>query len=364
MVHSYSIVSTEYKLSESLEQTLESIANVLAQTIFRVRMEAALRSGEHRYRSLVEQASDGIMIGKIGETPFEINRRLAEILGYDRQELTALSPGKLDSSTKLPFDDPTIQAALTAGETVSINRDFEHRDGYPIPVEIHARMLDTGDVQGIVRDISERLQAEEERERYVRTLETLYGTSLELEFFDRLDDVLAIIIEQSVKLLDFERGTIALYDDAEQLVIRSGFKLRGRQVGEQLDSDARTIAEETVRQRKPLVIPNYNQWPHRYRDLPPELEISIVCVPVTQQEQILGVLLVGKPPDGKTDDTSAQLLTLFASQAAAAIEKAGLITNLQEANQKLMIERASLARRVARTHTRTQRGQYRASQCI
>jgi PAS domain S-box-containing protein len=131
--------------------------------------EAALRDSEERYRSLVEQASDGIFITDLNGNYIDVNNRGCEMFGYTRDEILhfnvsdLVAPDDL-SKTPLHIDE------LRAGKTMLFERRMVHKDGKLLPVEISSKLLSGGRLQGIHRDINERKQTEgalkEIEERY------------------------------------------------------------------------------------------------------------------------------------------------------------------------------------------------------
>jgi len=53
----------------------------------RKKAEQALTESEHRYRSLVEQATDGILVADFQGNIIEVNSALCSMFGYSRQEI-------------------------------------------------------------------------------------------------------------------------------------------------------------------------------------------------------------------------------------------------------------------------------------
>jgi PAS domain S-box-containing protein len=125
----------------------------------RLRAEQALRDSERRYRLLMEHASDGILIFDRGGQLLTVNSRACEMLGYEREELLRLSICQLivaDGEGRA-----TAFLDLAEGQTEIGERLYRRKDGTAIPVEISARGLEDGAIQGIVRDITERKRVED-----------------------------------------------------------------------------------------------------------------------------------------------------------------------------------------------------------
>jgi diguanylate cyclase (GGDEF)-like protein/PAS domain S-box-containing protein len=127
------------------------------------RNEEALRASEYNFRSILEQASDGIFIADEEGRYIEVNQAGCDILGYPREEIlehTMQSILSKNDAQPLKLDE------LRDGKTLLVERTLVRKDGSPISVEISAKMLADGRMQGIVRDITER-KREEERVRYL-----------------------------------------------------------------------------------------------------------------------------------------------------------------------------------------------------
>ncbi|CAN5531397.1 hypothetical protein BH20ACI3_BH20ACI3_29060 [soil metagenome] len=126
----------------------------------RKRSERALRESEGKYRTLVEQASDGIHTYDFQGNFIEVNSKLCEMLGYTRAELLRINVKDL-----LPAEDlalaPLRFDELRLGDTVINERRVRRKDGSLLPVEISGKMVQAGVLQAILRDITERKMAEE-----------------------------------------------------------------------------------------------------------------------------------------------------------------------------------------------------------
>ncbi len=132
-----------------------------------------LRRSEQRYRMLLEQASDGIMLCDASGRYVDVNAQACAITGYPRAELLSLHVRDL-----IPADDlarkPMIWPTLQEGEVASMERWFRRRDASKIPVEVSARRLADGSTLAIVRDISERKRVQERLDAYYQLLHTIH----------------------------------------------------------------------------------------------------------------------------------------------------------------------------------------------
>ncbi len=140
----------------------------------RKQAEEALRQSEEIYRTLVEQASDGIFIADAEGNYTEVNSRACEMLGYTRAEILQLKISDLLDPSELERT-PLRLDELRQGKSLLTERTFIRKDKSIFPAEISAKMLPGGQLQAIVRDITERKRAEEQlhdsEERFRATFE-------------------------------------------------------------------------------------------------------------------------------------------------------------------------------------------------
>jgi len=136
--------------------------NMAGVTVFvlditsRKRVEDALRVSEFNYRSVMDQAADGIFIADRTGRYLDVNRAGCEMLGYTREEIMAMSIQDVVVAVSVPLrlND------LLNGKTIVAERELRAKDGGIIPVEVSAKMLEDGRLLAIVRDIAERKRVE------------------------------------------------------------------------------------------------------------------------------------------------------------------------------------------------------------
>jgi len=145
-------------------------------------IEKALRQSEQRYRTLFEHAGDAIFVHNLEGQFLDVNRIACQLLGYSKEELLQMTPK----------DIATPEDAAGTMERIEQLQETEHivfeatqvkRDGTPFPVEVSSRYIEYEGkpaILSIVRDISERKEAEEQIARYAADLER---SNQELEQF-------------------------------------------------------------------------------------------------------------------------------------------------------------------------------------
>jgi PAS domain S-box-containing protein len=124
------------------------------------RAEQALEQSEIRYRSLVQQASDGIFIAAGDGRYTEVNDAGCRMLGYTRDEILAMRMDDIVDAGELQTR-PVQYERLRSGEPLLAERRMRRKDGSVMLAEISGRMLPDGQFLGLVRDIGQRKATEE-----------------------------------------------------------------------------------------------------------------------------------------------------------------------------------------------------------
>ena len=140
--------------------------------------EHALKISEQKYRNLIEQASDGIVIYSYDGIIHEFNRVAYELCGYTRHEFEKLNINEILFENKIG-SDPAITEKLSKGEEVLFERTIKRKDGTTFVVEINAGKFDADRLVAFVRDISERKAAEKELAESEYNLRTIFETEPE-----------------------------------------------------------------------------------------------------------------------------------------------------------------------------------------
>ena len=134
-------------------------------------VQEELRKSEERFRLLAENATDGIYRFRLDPPAYEyVSPAMTTLFGYERDEW--LSDPDLDHKIVHPDDQPLIDKMRTpSGElTGPVILRCHHKNGTPIWIEHHnAPIRDESGrivaIQGIVRDVTERVQSMEDLER-------------------------------------------------------------------------------------------------------------------------------------------------------------------------------------------------------
>jgi len=152
--------------------------------------EQALREAQRRYSALFEQAHDAVFILDLKGRHLEANHRAAEMLGYSVPEIQRLTVKELSAEAE---ESEQIRQQLLGGAYVPIyERRFRRKDGRLIPVEIKVELVrdlagQPLHIQSVVRDITERKQAEEALRQSEERQRAMLAAIPDLIFRNRVD---------------------------------------------------------------------------------------------------------------------------------------------------------------------------------
>ena len=290
----------------------------------RKRVEDALRTSEAKYRLLMEQASDGIMIVNHDGKYVDVNSRACELLGYTREELlqlhvTDLIPPEDLATTPLRWDD------LRAGKTVIIERRLRRNDGTFVPVETSAKMLEDGRLQAIVRDITERKRAEESlkarAQQQAAVAELGQRALAHRDLSSLMNDVVALV----ARTFEVEYcKVLELLPDNRAFLLRAGVGWKEGLVGHAtVGTERDSQAGYTLLSNEPVIVEDL-RTETRFTG-PPVLRdhqvVSGLSVIIHGQDRPFGILgaHTTKPRQFTKDD--AHFLQAVANVLAAAVER-------------------------------------------
>lgn len=167
--------------------TLLALEGLITDISDRVEAEEALRHSEEGYRKLYESMLDGFVVTDMGGRILKANRSYRDILGYSEDELSRMTsweitPEKWHAQERASFGEEFV----ARGYSDLHEKEYTRKDGAVVPVELQTSLLrgDDGRPAGmwsIVRDITERKRAEEEKRQFYReTIRSVTDGKLEI----------------------------------------------------------------------------------------------------------------------------------------------------------------------------------------
>jgi len=159
----WALISADVTMLDGEPHLIVAVIN----TTVRKRAEDALRTSEERFRGLVEQTADGVLLLDDEGRIVDANPAMAGLLGSTADELLGkrwtdyIDPSDL---AQLPFQQPPPGQ----GQSLTFERKLRRSDGSTVEVEVHTRQFVNGGLLGTARDIGPRKAAERERARFLQ----------------------------------------------------------------------------------------------------------------------------------------------------------------------------------------------------
>ena len=170
----------DYVSKENLARLCPAIERELREAVIRrerEEAEGALRESENRFRRLVEQAADAMLVYDLDGDFVDVNRRACEALGYTREELLGMSVGEIEAGENAG-ELGRLWEETSVGGPRTLETLYRRRDGTTFPVEVRVGVFELGGrplVLALARDVTERKEAEKK----LREAETRFRTLVE-----------------------------------------------------------------------------------------------------------------------------------------------------------------------------------------
>jgi two-component system cell cycle sensor histidine kinase/response regulator CckA len=322
----------------------------------RKQAEKTLRESEEKYRNLVEDSTDGIAIVQGREIKF-VNQALLNMFGYQ-------SENEMVGHAFMDFVAPNYRSLMAErgydrekGKHVSSRYEFKalRKDGAEFDAELSVSFIvyqGSAARQGIVRDITERKQAEEALRRRAEELDALQATVLDITAPHELPTLLQTIVERAALLLDTVSGGMYLCDpDRGEARCVVSYNTPHDYTGTVLkygEGAAGTVAQTG----KPLIVDDYRAWSGRAAAYEKDQPFTaVLSVPMIWRGQVTGVIhVLDDAKSRRFTQVDLELLTLFANHAAIAVENA----RLYEQAQREIAERTQAEEALRETGARLQ----------
>ncbi len=154
----------------------DELHTAIEMALYKYDTDRQLRQSEERYRAVVENAHDGILIADDRYRLIYVNDQLCQLMGYSRQEIIGQDFRKfLDEEARCLVADRYIRRQR--GETVPPRYEFDllRKDGQIRRIEISAAVIQDPKNRTIahLRDITEQVRAQEiieQQNAFLRTI--------------------------------------------------------------------------------------------------------------------------------------------------------------------------------------------------
>ncbi len=151
--------NTEYRLGIKADNLNNVIKQFKLEREERRHYANDLRVAEGKYRSLVENVSDGILLLDTEGNFLEANKKMEGLLGFSEAELLTMNLTQVFPQEELERSRSTLEKVVQTGESDLVNGWIIRKDDQRVPVNFVASKVEYGDktiIQGIFRELTER----------------------------------------------------------------------------------------------------------------------------------------------------------------------------------------------------------------
>ena len=203
--------SNTLKNRESNEPVVRGYSRDITE---KIKVDRIIKESEEKFRTLVQQAADGIFIADLEGNYLEVNESMAKLTGYSIDELKQMNGRQIVEAEDLK-KQPLKLEEIKTGNPVFIERVIRKKDGTLRNVEISARLMDNGKVISIMRDITDRKKVEEKIKQLNNELEQkVKERTAELEETNKdLEEVNELFVGNEIKILELKEELEKLKKD-------------------------------------------------------------------------------------------------------------------------------------------------------
>ncbi len=307
------------------------VATVVRDITGRKELERQMEERRIYLESVLTNAPDAIVTLGVDHRVLEWNPGAERLFGYTKAEALGRSIDDLitGSDPEIYQEATGFTEAVLSGVEVPPTESIRYcKDGRAVDVILAGSPIYAeGELVGSVvvyTDITQRRKAERELQQRTAQLEALRQVSLELTAQLDLEALLRSIASRAVQLLNGKAGGVYLYRptmDVLEFVMSIG--PNPAPIGTRLQK-GEGLSGRIWQEGHPIIVDDYRAWEHRavtYSGLP---FTAVIGAPVRWGDEFLGVLNVTADPPRTFSAQHAELLSLFATQAAIAIRNAQL----------------------------------------
>jgi PAS domain S-box-containing protein len=313
----YELIAMPLEYLDGRVEALEVVRDISEQK----QAEKTLRESEDRYRSVVENSYDSILIIDDNFRVIYANDEVTNLSGYSKEEIIGQDFRKfLDEHIKSMVE--TRYLRRQKGEEVPPQYEFQivRKDGEKRDVEIKTTVIKDkrGKALSIVHllDITERKKMENERKRFEDRLSALnmYGQSLNKA--KNMEEIYRLTLDATEKTLGFEYASILMIEGKMLCLAAHRGYSKAFSLKLPLDRD-KGITVKVVRTRKPVFVPDISKNKAYVKG--GEGIRSELAVPIKIEKKVLGALNVESRKLSAFNEEDRKLLEILASHTAIAI---------------------------------------------
>jgi PAS domain S-box-containing protein len=211
----------------------DNVLTIIRDVTERKRLERALIRSENKYRTLITDAGDAIMVVEKDGTVIEVNRAASLILGYPAEDLVNASFLRLHAESEVEGASAYFDMAVEGKPFAPYDSLLVRKDGLCVPTSISLSSIEYNNrrvIQCFIRDVTERKRVEHIKDNVVRDLAHKLKTPLAMAqmSYDSLKDAVETedseLREKSMRMM--ENSVAKLRADIDRILDYFRFTMR------------------------------------------------------------------------------------------------------------------------------------------
>jgi PAS domain S-box-containing protein len=205
----------EARVKERTAELVQVNAELEAEIAERQLIERTLRESEERYRAVVEQAEEGIVLYDISSRQvLEANPAYCRLLGYSCEEMLERTLYDIVAHDRESIDR-NLDRIVRKGYHFIGQRQHRRKDGMLVEVEVNVNCVTYGGAEVmcvLVRDITARKRAEAAMRRQSERLGILHEIDQAILTAQSPQAIAQVALEHLCRQLGCELGSVAAFD--------------------------------------------------------------------------------------------------------------------------------------------------------
>jgi len=287
---------------------------------------------QEMYRRLVEALKNGIYMADAKGDLFYVNYAFADMLGYSKRD--EVLGRTLDDVLYDSFTDKEafLEKMKKTGSISEYETKHIRKDGIEAILSITCNYIydDNGKVigvEGVVHDVTEKRNLEEELLAEKRKLEQILHFDEKISSIRDLDVLVDFIVGKTASILEAKKCSLMLIDEDTRELYVQGAKGMDQNILEKTRIKlGESIAGAVALERTPVLVKNI-EYDKRFQRVnrPAFSSRSFIIVPIWFHNKLIGVINVADKKPGHTSQSifgelDLRVLSSIAREIAAAIE--------------------------------------------
>lgn len=341
----------------SEDDALQAIEGFITDITALHQTEAALRESEARFRTLIQSAKDGVILGNEKGLIVGWNKGASNIFGYEEEEIIGKSISLLMPERYRESHQRGMTRLTETGEGRVLGRTVEmhgrRKDGseFPLEIALNSWLAPDGSrfFNGMVRDITERKAVEAGLVEYTKQLQTAADLAQQINNILDPELLLQEIVQQlQTRFLFYHVHVYLLDQTGENLIVRAGSGDAGTTL---VASEHRisiehenSLVAQAARSREIVNVADVRNSPNFLANtLLPDTR-SEVAVPLVASSQLIGVLDIQDNIINRFSTSELDVFRALSGQIATTLENSKLFRqvegNLAETQSRLLVTEA------------------------